>query len=90
MLEIAYDKPASPRMLGRAYHVSKYTVVRAHAISALAYLSCQGILLAKCAEYAKACPPTYAVCALGWDETGEKLALSILPGCQQQQKTPTW
>ena len=90
ILSLAFNQTTSPTVLGRMFSVSRFTASRAQCAVALSYLRCQDHLLLQCAELACAVPVTYAVFSMMWDETGEKLALGVLPSTSQQQKSSSW
>ena len=87
---LVYTKMAPLKSMARSYDLSVRTVRRQVVAACWAFLVMQDSVLNKVLEYLRSHPPTVTVCNQLWDETGERISLSLLPGASTASQVSAW
>ena len=87
---LVYTKMAPLKIMARSYDLSVRTVRRQVVAACHAFLVTQDSFLIKVLDYLRSHPPTLTLCNQLWDETGERISLSLLPGASTASQASVW
>jgi hypothetical protein len=90
MVKIAYIRVRSNAALARMFKCHPTTIRRIRFAMPLSYLIAQNALIAKTILALRTCPPDFAFSTRLWDETGERLCLSLDSSLKSHQSASTW